>query len=132
MLLYGVPMWTCCLSSLPMASEHVYIMWLLNWSLSGPWYQQLWKIITHFWLHFFQPPSIIMQQTHTLSYIIPGIWPIFVKTHHPWCKNNKHTCRKFITFINLLWAKDFHLIPATNLWNGYYFYILQLKKPRLR
>ena len=53
---------------------------------------------------------MIMQQIHILSYIILGIWPMFVKPtiHDARTTTTKIPCRNFIQFINLLWATYFH------------------------
>lgn len=51
---------------------------------------------------------------------------MFVKNHHTWYKN-KDTHEE--TSFYLLTSPE-HLIPAINLWDGYYFYILQLRKSK--
>lgn len=45
---------------------------------------------------------MIMQQIHILSYIIPGIWLMFVKSTIHDARTTKIPRRNFIQFINLL------------------------------
>lgn len=95
LLLCGVHMWTCCLSSPPTA-YYVYQGTGLFLDFSSSSSGRRWLPIFHY---TFSSPWKIMEQIHILSYIIPGIWSILVKSKIDDARGKM--CRNFIQFINL-------------------------------
>lgn len=110
----------------PLSLQHLnmHSIWLLNWPLFGTHNQQFWNSTTCFCYLLPAPPN---DHVTLLYFKLYRDKPLaYICKKHTWYKN-KDTHEE--TSFYLLTPSE-HLIPAINLWDGYYFYILQLRKSK--
>lgn len=86
-------------------------MWFHNWPLFGAQNQQFWKVTVHFWLN---SQSLNDYATNPYLKLCHHKHLACICENPPSLTQEQKHIQKLHYIFNLLWAKYFHLIPATN------------------